>query len=166
MQNRTPHENSGFRWTGPAGISRAAHQTDAPALLSTMWIAVLLFNLFRDVHETLRPGFVDELAREGTVYGTQVTDSTLLVSGFVLVFLVSVVVLARILPRRSNRRVNVLAAVLMASGVLASWPKDPDDFVFGAFILIGVALVVMVCARWRNDIGSPAEDATPAPATK
>lgn len=166
MQNRTPHENSGFRWTGRAGIGRAAHQTDAPALLSTMWIAVLLANLFRDVHETLRPGFVDELAREGTVYGTQVTDSTLLVSGFVLVFLVSVVVLARILPRRSNRRVNVLAAVLMASGVLASWPKDPDDFVFGAFILIGVALVVMVCARWRNDIGSPAEDATPAPATK
>jgi hypothetical protein len=59
-----------------------------------------------------------------------------------------------------------LAAVLMASGVLASWPKDPDDFVFGAFQLVGVALVVMVCARWRDAVASPAEDATPAPATK
>lgn len=117
-----------------------------------MWIAVLLANLFRDVHETLRPGFVDELAHQGTYHGRQVSDSTLVWSGLVLVFLVSVVVLARILPRRSNRAVNVVAATMMAAGVLASWPKDPDDFVFGAFQLIGVALVVMVCARWRDDV--------------
>ena len=67
-------------------------------------------------------------------------------------FLVSVVALARILPRRSNRIVNVVAATMMAAGVLASWPKDPDDLVFGAFQLIGVALIVAVCARWRDDV--------------
>jgi hypothetical protein len=132
-----------------------------------MWIGVLLLNLFRDIHEVLRPGFVDELAHDGTVYGRQVSDSTLLGSGLVLVFLVSVVVLARILPRRSNRRVNVVAAALMASGVLASWPKDPDDLLFGAVQLMGVALVVTICARWRDDVDSSAEHATPAhqPAT-
>ena len=130
-----------------------------------MWIAVLLANLFRDIHEVLRPGFVEELARDGTVYGTRVTDSTLLASGFALVFLVSVVVLARVLPRRWNRRVNVVAAVMMASGVLVSWPKDPDDYLFGAFQLIGVALVILVCARWRADVGSSTEDVTPTPVT-
>lgn len=149
---------------GPAGMSRAVHQSDAPALLSTLWIAVLLANLFRDIHEVLRPGFVDELAHDGTYYGTRVSDSTLFWSGIVLVLLVSVVVLARILPRRSNRRINVAAAALTAVGVLSSWPKDPDDFVFGAFQLIGVALVVTVCARWRHDISSSAKHATPAPA--
>ena len=128
-----------------------------------MWIAVLLANLFRDIHEVLRPGFVDELAHDGTVYGTRVSDSTLLGSGIVLVFLVSVVVLARILPRRSNRRINFVAAALMAAGVLASWPKDPDDFVFGVFQLLGVALVVAVCAHWRDDIGTSAEHETPEP---
>ena len=148
MDNRTLHENN---------------RPDTPALLSTMWIAVLLANLFRDIHEVLRPGFVDELAHDGTVYGTRVSDSTLLGSGIVLVFLVSVVVLARILPRRSNRRINFVAAALMAAGVLASWPKDPDDFVFGVFQLLGVALVVAVCARWRDDIGTSAEHETPAP---
>ncbi len=121
---------------------------------------MLLLNLFRDIHEVLRPGFVDELAHDGTVYGTQVSDSTLLGSGLVLVFLVSVVVLARILPRRPNRRVNVVAAALMTLGVLALWPKDPDDFLFGAVQLIGVALVVTVCVRWRDANGSSAEHAT------
>ena len=137
-------------------MARVSPQIDTPTLLSTMWITVLLANLFRDVHETLRPGFVDELAHEGTYYGRQVSDNTLLWSGFVLVFLVSVVALARILPRRSNRIVNVVAATMMAAGVLASWPKDPDDFVFGAFQLIGVALIVAVCARWRDDVSSQA----------
>ena len=140
-------------------MARVSPQIDTPTLLSTMWITVLLANLFRDIHETLRPGFVDELAHEGTYYGRQVSDNTLLWSGFVLVFLVSVVALARILPRRSNRIVNVVAATMMAAGVLASWPKDPDDFVFGAFQLIGVALIVAVCARWRDDVSSQAEHA-------
>ncbi len=139
-------------------------EIDTRALLSTVWIAVLFANLFRDVHEILRPGFVDDLAHSGTVYGAEVTDSTLVGSGLVLVFIISVVVLARILPRRWNRRVNMVAAVLMATGVLAIWPKDPDDFVFGAFQLTGVALVVAICARWRNDIGTAAKHPTPAPA--
>jgi len=128
-----------------------------------MWIAVLLASLFRDIHEVLRPGFVDELAHSGTVYGTQVSDSTLLGSGLVLLFLVSMVVLARVLPRRWNRRLNVVAAGLMVVGVLVSWPKDPDDFLFGTFQLIGVALVVTVCAHWRDDIGSSAENTAPGP---
>ena len=37
--------------------------------------------LFRDVHEYLRDGFIAELANAGTVNGTEVTGTTLLVSG-------------------------------------------------------------------------------------
>ena len=91
------------------------------------------------------------------------SDSTLLGSGIVLVFLVSVVVLARILPRGSNRRVNVVAEALLTLGVLGHLAQGPDDFLFGAFQLIGVALVVTICARWRDANGSSAEHATPAP---
>lgn len=124
---------------------------EIPDFLSTMWIAILLADVLRAAHETLRPGFVEELANEGTYYGRQVTDGTLLWSGFALVFIVSVVVLARVLPRRWNRRVNVLAALMMSGGVLASWPKDPDDFVFGTFQVLGSVIVVLICARWAED---------------
>ena len=131
---------------------------ETPALLSTVWIAILLANLFRDVHEVLRPGFVDELAHEGTNYGRLVSNTTLLVSGLLLAGFAAVVVLARILPRVWNRRVNVAAAAMMAAGVLASWPKDPDDFVFGTVQLAGVGLIVAVCVAWRTDSGpAPSE---------
>ncbi len=150
MSNRTLHVNT---------------TTDTRALLSTIWIAVLLAGLFRDVHEILRPGFVEELARDGTVYGTRVTDGTLLASGFVLAFLVSIVVLARVLPYVWNRRVNIAGAALMAGGTLATWPKDPDDLLFGAFQLAGVALVVAICARWRESVSSASDQevSTPVP---
>lgn len=134
-----------------------------PVVLSTLWIAELLMTLFRDMHEILRPGFVDELAHSGTVYGVRVSDGALVGSGVVLVFMVSVVVLARILPRRSNRRVNFVAAAFMALGVLASWPKDSDDLLFGAVQLLGVGLIVMLCARWRDPHSPPKPDTSARP---
>ncbi len=122
-----------------------------PELLSTLWIAVLLADVLRGIHETVRPGFVQELAQDGTVYGNTVTNGELAVYGVVLAFLAIVVVLARILPRKWNRGVNYVAAAMMISGVLSSWPKDPDDLVFGSVQLLGSIVVVAICIRWRRD---------------
>lgn len=155
MNNRTLHENTVVNPSSPSGLPKWNHQSvDTPTLLSTLWIAVLFADAFRGLHETLRPGFVEELAHEGTVYGNHVTDGVLLVSGVGLAFLCAVIVLARILPRRANRVVNVLAAIMMISGVLASWPKDADDLVFGAFQIAGSALVMSISVRWKQDESS------------
>lgn len=128
-------------------------------MLSTLWIAILIGGLFRDVHEILRPGFVDELAHQGTNYGREVTDGLLLGSGLVLMLLISVVFLARVLPRRPNRIVNFVATGFTTLGTLAIWPKDPDDIAFGLFQLAGVALVVAICVRWPQN---PQNNDTPA----
>lgn len=122
-----------------------------PELLSTIWIAVLLADALRGIHETLRPGFVGELATQGTVYGNEVTDAELAVFGVVLGYLSVVVVLSRVLPRQWNRVVNVAASLMMMSGVLVSWPKDPDDLIFGSVQLAGAILVLVMCARWTDD---------------
>ena len=161
MSNRTLHENIQNDVDRRSAVERLVHIVDVPTFLSTMWIAVLLANLFRDVHEILRPGFVEELADEGTVYGTTVSDATLVVSGIVLILLVSTVVLARFLPRRSNRRVNVVAAVAMSGGVLASWPKDADDLLFGTVQLAAAALIVAVCVAWRESTDPAVEHLAP-----
>lgn len=157
MSKRTLHDNAGAPSLVDKGSNSSRGELDVRALLSTIWIAILIADLFRGVHEILRPGFVGELAQAGTVYGNEVTDGTLVWSGLVLAFLTSLVVLARVLPRRSNRRVNIVGAFLLAAGVLASWPKDPDDYVFGAFMVIGAGVVTAICARWRSDIGTYTE---------
>ena len=121
-----------------------------PELLSTLWIAILLADALRGIHETLRPGFVEELATEGTVYGNVVTDGALAGYGVVLGYLSTLVVLARVLPRRASRWANAIGSVMMISGVLVSWPKDPDDLIFGAVQLAGAVAVMAICLRWED----------------
>lgn len=149
MSIRTLHDNSTDSVDG--GSPRVQFPTAlGPQLLSTIWIAVLLSMLFRDVHEYLREGFIAELANAGTVNGTEVTGTTLLVSGLVLQLPLAMVVLARILPRRISRVANVVVAAVMALGVVVLWPKDADDIVFGTFQLVGLAAIVIICVRWHD----------------
>ncbi|MDH4277688.1 MAG: DUF6326 family protein [Acidimicrobiia bacterium] len=134
--------------TFPATLSS---RTAGPQLLSTIWISVLLSMLFRDVHEYLREGFIAELANSGTVNGGEVTGTTLLVSGIVLQLPLAMVVLARVLPRRTNRLANIMVAAIMAMGVAGTWPKDADDIVFGIFQLASLAFIAVISYRWSND---------------
>ena len=134
----------------PLRPSRVSSRISTPELLSTLWIAVLLADVLRGIHETLRPGFVEELAVEGTVYGNVVTDGSLAVYGVVLGYLSVLVVLSRVLPRRANRWANVIGSLMMISGVLVSWPKDPDDLIFGTVQLAGAVAVMAICVRWTH----------------
>ena len=122
-------------------------------LLSTLWIAVLLTLLFRDIHEILRDGYVSELAFEGTVYGVDVSGATLIISAFVFLLPLSMVVLARLLTRPANRAANIVIAIVVLVGVWTSWPKDGDDLVFGAMMSLGLGAIIVMSARWRGSEG-------------
>lgn len=134
----------------PPQLDWTRSRISTPELLSTLWIAVLLADVLRGIHETLRPGFVRELATEGTVYGNMVTDGALAVYGVVLGYLSMLVVLSRVLPPRASRWANAIGSVMMISGVLVSWPKDPDDLIFGAIQLAGAVAVMVICVRWTD----------------
>jgi hypothetical protein len=167
MSIRTPHDNSldALARSFPTVTSSRA---PGPQLLSTLWIYVLLSMLFRDVHEFLRDGFIHELATAGTVNGSEVSGSTLLVSGLVLQLPLAMVVLSRILPRRISRVANTGVAAIMALGVVGVWPKDADDIVFGIFQLVGLAAIVIICHRWHHidiDSNTSATNQPPQPAT-
>ena len=125
-----------------------------PRQLSTIWIYVLLSIAFRDIHEFLREGMIAELARDGTVYGAEVRDSTLLAAGVAYQLPLAMVVLSKVLPRQANRIANRVAAALTAIGILAIWPKDGDDLVFGVFQLAALTAIGAICHRWSSDDAS------------
>ncbi len=122
-----------------------------PRHLSSLWVYVLLSIAFRDIHEFLREGMIAELATEGTVYGAEVRDSTLLAAGVAYQLPLAMVVLSRVLPERANRIANRAAAVVTAAGIVAIWPKDGDDLVFGAFQLAALGAIALICHRWADD---------------
>jgi hypothetical protein len=94
-------------------------------------------------------GHMRELA--GIDGGREPPAPALLISGLVLQLPLAMVVLARLLARPASRIANITVAIAVSIGLLATWPKDGDDLVFGAFQLAGLAGIALVSLRWRPE---------------
>ena len=124
---------------------------DPRAVLSMLWVYVLLNTLFRDIHEIFRDGFIEEVI-SGRVNGTEFTMVT---AALVLQLPLSMVVLSRILPRRVNRLANIAISVMTGATVVGSWPKDADDIVFAIFATIGLVAIIAYSWTWQTRPASP-----------
>jgi hypothetical protein len=51
------------------------------AMLSTLWMFYLFNVIFRDIHEFIEPGFIEQVMT-GTIDGFQITEPLLLFGGF------------------------------------------------------------------------------------
>ena len=80
-------------------------EIDKRALLSTLWIFVLLNMIFRDIHEFFRLGLLEEMMT-GIVNGNQVTEQVMLIGAFMVEIPILMVLLSRILNYRINRWAN------------------------------------------------------------
>ena len=137
-----------------ADLAKESHQmTDTPkdtrALLSTLWIFVLLNMLFRDIHEIPTVEFLDQ-ALVGKVNGVEVTDELLLLGGFLIEFFLVMVPLSRVLPYALNRWTNIVVGVLaMALTVSSNTAPDLDDAFFAFVELVALAFIVSLAWRWK-----------------
>ena len=80
------------------------------AKLSALWIVYLFNIIFRDIHEFVEPGFIQQVIT-GTFNGMQITEPLLLLGGFVSEVPIAMVLLSRLLPYGANRWANIIAAI-------------------------------------------------------
>ncbi|MEO1288993.1 MAG: DUF6326 family protein [Chloroflexota bacterium] len=117
--------------------------TNKPALLSTLWIFVLLNMLFRDIHQLAHPGFLEE-AMVG------VSEELLLFAGIVLEVQIAMVVLSRILPYQYNRWANIIVGIVFIGVMVSFGVTDLDDMWFLAVEILALLSVVWIAWRWRE----------------
>jgi hypothetical protein len=127
---------------------------DRKALLSTLWIFVLFNIVFRDIHEMLRPGFLEEVMT-GTVNGVQMTEGFLLLGGMMLEIPIAMVLLPRVLPYRVNRWANIIAGPIAIALVVVGRPSDLDDMFFATIEIVSLSLIVWYAWKWPNPELSP-----------
>ena len=120
-----------------------SHADDKRALLSTLWIFVLINQLFRGLHEFLSPGVLSEV-ESGYLHGTQLTDGLLLAGGIMVELQIAMVVLVRVLPRTLNQWVNIGIAVLSILFVFNAEHNDLDDVLFAMAQIIGLIAIMWV----------------------
>ena len=116
--------------------------------LSTLWIFVLLNMIFRDIHELVRPGLLEEMMT-GIVNGTQVTEELLLLGGIMIEVVIVMVVLARVLKVRVNRWANIIVGAITIMLVVSNnTAPDLDDMFFAAIQVIALAVIVWYAWTW------------------
>ena len=121
------------------------------AKLSTLWIFFLFNIIFRDIHEFVEPGFMEEVLT-GTVNGAPVTEHMLLLGGVMIEVPIAMVLLSRVLPYSANRWTNMIIAMLYGVLVPAFGTTDLDDTFHLIMEVAALSTVIGVAWRWRNPL--------------
>ena len=120
-------------------------EIDKRALLSTLWIFVLLNMIFRDIHEFFRLGLLEEMMT-GIVNGNQVTEQVMLIGAFMVEIPILMVLLSRILNYKINRWANIIIGAVTIALVIGMGQKDLDDIFFGTVEVIALSAIIWLAA--------------------
>ncbi len=117
--------------------------------LSTLWIFYLFNVIFRDIHEFIEPGFIEQVMT-GTFNGIQITEHLLLLGGFVAEVPISMVLLSRLLPYSSNRWANIIAAMTTLAFEINNGTTDLDDTFHMVIEMAALLFIIWSAWQWRN----------------
>ena len=78
---------------------------DTKAKLSALWLFVLLNIIFHDIHQYALKSHL-EMLLTGTYNGTMITDTIMLIGGFLVEVLIAMVLFSLLLDRRIGRPVR------------------------------------------------------------
>lgn len=119
------------------------------ANLSTLWMFYLFNTIFRDIHEFIEPGFIEQVMT-GTFNGMQITENLLLFGGFVASVPISMVLLSRLLPYGANRWANIVAALITLAFEINNGTTDLDDTLHMILKIAALLFIMWSAWRWRN----------------
>ena len=106
------------------------------SLLSTLWIFILFNIIFRDLHQFLAEGYIQDMI------DLRLSEKSLLFYAFILEIPIAMVLLTRILMPKTNKWFNLIAASIMLIGLLFGLPSaDLDDIFFTVVNMISLVAI-------------------------
>jgi len=119
------------------------------AKLSALWIFFLFNIIFRDIHEFVEPGFIEEIMT-GTSNGSPITEQMLLLGGVMIEVPIAMVLLSRLLPYGANRWANIVVAALYGALIASFGSTDLDDVFHLVMESAALSFIIWSAWRWRN----------------
>ena len=118
------------------------------ALLSALWLFVLLNFIFRDLHEIVKDDFLAD-ALNGIYDGREVTEAMFLLGGIIVEVPIVMMLIAWTLPIRVNRWANVIIAPLFGLTLIGS-AGDLDDYFHFGLMLVALGAIVWKAWSWER----------------
>lgn len=124
------------------------------SFISSMWVFLALNYILCDVLSNMEQSVIAELLT-GKVAGMELTQGFLLIAGISLEIPFIMVILTKLLPKKSNRIVNIAAGVLMIVYQVGSFAIGTDasqHYIFFSIVeILGNLAIIMLALKWQYD---------------
>jgi CBS domain containing-hemolysin-like protein len=126
-----------------------AIKPDTKALLSTLWIVVMINMLKADILSLYIPGAAEEVAKTAASTGTSISQ---LMLGAAIMMEISIVMilLSRVLKYGLNRWVNIIVSVITIVFVVGGGALYPHYIFIASVEVLCLLLIIWNAWKWRN----------------
>lgn len=132
-------------------INQNINLLEMKSRISALWIVVLFNMTFRDFHEFLRSGYLEELLAM-TSNGAQVSEGLLLSAAVVLQIPIGMIFLTQVLNVKVSRWANMIGAVIMIVGIVVNnLMPDLDDVFFYAVACAAMFAIIWYAWGWSKE---------------
>ena len=122
---------------------------DTKALLSTLWIVVMLNMLKADILSLFIPGAAEEVARTSASAGASIPQ-LMLVGAIMGQLGIAMIVLSRVLKYGVNRWANIVVGVITIAYIWGGMASYPHYIFIATVETLCLLLIVWIALKWRN----------------
>lgn len=122
---------------------------DTRALLSTLWIVVMINILKADILSLFIPGSGEELAKTAASAGAAIPQ--LMLGGAIIMEISTLMILlSRVLKYGLNRWANIITSVITIVFVIGGGTSYPHYIFLATVEVICLLLIIWIAWKWRN----------------
>jgi hypothetical protein len=118
--------------------------------MSLLWVVVMLNMAFADILSFLLPGSLQEIMT-GSPSGLPTTQGLVLIFAVLIEIPIAMIILSRMLKRRINRILNIVASVITIAFVVAGGSATLHYIFMAGVEVVCAVLVILMCIRWPKD---------------
>lgn len=120
---------------------------DKRVILSTLWIFILINMIYADIIGMLRPNYIELLNQ----MSKQLTSGSILTFSILMEVPIIMILLSRILPRKSNRIMNFIAIPISIMYVIfGGLDNPPISYLFFASVeIITMLFILGIACKWK-----------------
>ena len=132
-------------------IANTTKKIDMRALLSTLWIVVMINMLKADILSLYIPGALDEVVKTAGE-----TPITLLMLGGAIMMEISIVmiILSRVLKAKVNRWVNIITGFITIAFVIGGGATYPHYIFIASVEVIFLLIIIWLAWKWKPALDS------------
>jgi hypothetical protein len=126
-----------------------AKMIDKKALLSTLWIVVMINMLYADILSLNIPGAAEELARTSSSTGASIPQ-LMLVGAVMGNLAIAMIILSRVLKYGINRWANIVMGIVTIAYIWGGAVSYPHYIFIAMVETLCLLLIIWNAWKWRN----------------